>query len=106
MQLTHLVDKLKSAAVVAVSVDTAAHSRTVISKLESQGLDPSPLVFLEDAGHRVIDRYGLLNVSYGIARPATFVIDKSGVVRWRFVERSYQVRATNEAILEALEQIP
>lgn len=106
MQLTQLVDKIKPASVVAVSVDTGEQSRTVISQLESQGHDPSALFFLEDTGHRVIDRYGLLNVSYGIARPATFVIDKSGVVRWRFVERSYQVRATNEAILEALEQIP
>ncbi len=106
MQLTQLVDKIKPAAVIAVSVDTLEQSRKVISQLRSQGHDPSALVFLEDAGHRVIDRYGLLNTSYGIARPATFVIDKSGVVRWRFFERSYRERASNEAILEALEQIP
>ena len=108
MKLTQLVqgEGLERAEVVAVSVDTREQSRGVISQLQSQGLDPSKLVFLEDTGHRVIDRYGLLNTSYGVAIPAVFLVDRTGVVRWRFVERNYRVRATNEAIVEALDQLP
>jgi peroxiredoxin len=51
----------------------------------------------------VIDRYGLLNPqSKGWPHPATYVIDKQGVVRWKLVEVDYKVRPTKVAILEAL----
>ena len=107
MQLTHLLsnEEQAGASVISVSVDTAAQTRAVIEKIGAEGGDASKLIFLEDVDHRVIDRYGLLNSSYGIARPATFVIDKSGVVRWLFVEKSYQTRPTNEAILEVLREL-
>jgi peroxiredoxin len=62
---------------------------------------------LEDANHRVIDRYGLLNPNgKGWPHPATYVIDKEGVVRWKFVEVDYKVRATNDMILQALKPLP
>ena len=62
---------------------------------------------LEDANHRVIDRYGLLNPkSKGWPHPATYVIDKQGIVRWKFVEVDYKVRATNDMILQALTTLP
>ena len=62
---------------------------------------------LEDANHRVIDRYGLLNPkSKGWPHPATYVIDKQGIVRWKFVEVDYKVRATNDMILQALKTLP
>src|SRR5262249_61878295 len=60
-------------------------------------------VFLSDPGHRVIDRYGLWNpAGKGWPHPATYVIDRQGVVRWKFVEVDYTVRARNEQILQAL----
>lgn len=63
-------------------------------------------IFLSDPGHRVIDRYGLLNPDgRGWPHPATFVIDRQGAVRWRFVEVDYKVRAANEQILEALARL-
>lgn len=60
--------------------------------------------FLSDPGHRVIDRYGLLNTDSdrGIPHPTTFVIDRRGVVRWKFIEVDYRIRPSNEMILEAL----
>ena len=61
---------------------------------------------LTDAGHRVIDRYGLFNADdprgREITHPATFVIDTAGVVRWRFVQLDYTIRPTNEQILDVL----
>jgi peroxiredoxin len=47
--------------------------------------DGSKVTFplLEDQNHQVIDRYGLLNPQgRGIPHPATYVIDKQGIVRW------------------------
>ena len=71
---------------------------------ENTGLPQFPL--LSDPGHKVIDRYGLLNPSgRGLPHPATYVIDKKGIVRWRFVEVDYKVRPTNEQIIEALKGI-
>ena len=64
---------------------------------------------LSDPGHRVIDRYGLFNPGdprgREITHPATFVIDREGIVRWRFVDVNYRVRPTNEDILEVLESL-
>ena len=52
------------------------------------------------------DRYGLLNPEgRGWPHPATFVIDRLGTVRWKFVETNFRVRATNEQILEALKAV-
>ena len=62
-------------------------------------------LLLSDPGSRVIGRYGLLNPEgRGWPHPTTFVLDKRGVVHWKFVETDYRVRPTNEQILEALDQ--
>lgn len=62
---------------------------------------------MSDPGHRVIDRYGLLNPDNprGIPHPTTFVIDRDGVVRWKFIEIDYRIRPTSEMVLEALQQV-
>ena len=44
---------------------------------------------LSDPDHAVIDRYGLLNQNdprdRPIPHPTTLVIDRDGVVRWKFI---------------------
>ncbi len=61
---------------------------------------------LADPGHLVIDRYGVFNPEAApnrpIPHPTTFVIDKRGVVQWKFIEINFRIRPTNEAILEAV----
>jgi len=72
-------------------------------KISKDDGKPPDFVFLSDPGHRVIDRYGLFNpVGKGWPHPATFVVDRQGIVRWKFVEVDYKVRASNEQILAAL----
>jgi peroxiredoxin len=69
---------------------------------------PSPdFTFLSDPGHRVIDRYGLLNEAdrRGIPHPTVFVIDRAGVVRWKSIEVNYKIRPTNAMILAALADV-
>jgi peroxiredoxin len=74
---------------------------------EEYGTTAPDYRFLSDPGHQVIDRYGLLNPddSRGIPHPTTFVIDRDGVVRWKFVETDYRVRPTNQMILDALHEL-
>jgi peroxiredoxin len=61
---------------------------------------------LSDPGSGVIGRYGLLNPDgRGWPHPTVFVVDRHGVVRWRFMEVDYRVRATNEDILAALAEL-
>lgn len=61
---------------------------------------------LSDPGHRVIDRYGLFNPDESKGRPVphptAIVIDRAGVVQWKFTEVNYKIRPTNEDILSAL----
>lgn len=64
---------------------------------------------LSDPDHAVIARYGLLNQQDPEARPiphpTTFVIDREGIVRWKFVEVDYRIRPTNEQILMAIREV-
>ncbi len=59
---------------------------------------------LSDADHRVIDRYGLLNEKSkrAIPHPATYVIDRQGKVRWKFIEVDYTKRPSNEDVLKEI----
>ena len=61
---------------------------------------------LTDRDHRVIDRYGLYNPDEPkdrpVPHPATYVIDRDGIVRFAFVEVNYRVRAENADVVAAL----
>ncbi len=72
----------------------------MLDKIQDKpGLD---FPFLSDPDHRVIDRYGLLNEKSkrAIPHPATYVIDRQGIVRWKFIEVDYKVRPSNEDVLQ------
>lgn len=62
---------------------------------------------LSDADHRVIDRYGLLNDKSRrpIPHPATYVVDRQGVVRWKFIEVDYKIRPSNEDVLVQVKKV-
>ncbi len=62
--------------------------------------------FLSDPNAEVIRRYDLLHPGAGmnghdIARPAEFLLDSSGVVRWVNLTEDLRVRATPEEMLKA-----
>ena len=40
-----------------------------------------------------------------LADPDNAVIDKQGVVRWKFIEIDYRIRPTNEDILSAVTEL-
>jgi peroxiredoxin len=89
-----------------VSIDSHEDSRKFISKLQARSPGNYTFQFLEDKNHKVIDRYGLFNPDGGgWPHPATYVIDRQGIVRWKFVEVDYTKRPTNAQILSELKKI-
>lgn len=97
--------------ILAVAIDDAEKLDMMVQRIiDEGGLDPADapdFAFLSDPGHRVIDRYGILNPDdeRGIPHPTTLVLDREGIVRWKFIETNYRVRPTNAMILEALSMI-
>ena len=93
---------------IAISVDSPEDLQRMVDKVSGDGQFPR-FPFLTDPGHKVIDRYGLFNADdpqgRQITHPATYVIDRDGIVRWKHVEVDYTVRPANEDILRALEEI-
>lgn len=89
--------------VVAVSVD-----RPEVTREHSRKLGYT-YIFLSDAKHEVIRRYDLVHRQGGprgdIARPAEFLIDSTGTIRWRNFSSDYRVRLRPEEIFRVLDQL-
>jgi len=65
---------------------------------------------LSDAERRVIREYDLLHTSGGpggadIARPAEFLLDADGVIRWVNLTESYRIRPKPEDILAVIDRL-
>jgi peroxiredoxin len=84
---------------VAISVDTPEISRDLCQKAGYT------FTFLSDPKAEVIRRYDLVHAGAGengqdIARPAEFLLDSSGTVRWVNLTENLWVRARPEQIIE------
>ncbi len=86
----------------AVSTDSVESLRV----FKDEKLD---VTLLSDSGRQVISQYGLVHPkAHGgkdIARPATFVIDKEGIVRWMKVAPNIMQRPAPEEVIGALEKL-
>ena len=108
MQLKALLDQdlRQTTEILAVSVDGPEDTQKMVDRISDEDGVLPEFPFLSDLEHQVIDRYGLFNVDdprgREIAHPATYVIDREGVVRWKFVEVDYKTRPTNEDVLNVL----
>ena len=83
----------------AISVDKPEESRKL---MQDAGYT---FTFLSDHEREVIRRYDLVHANGGgtgvdISRPAEFLVDKNGTVRWMMLTENYWVRARPEEILE------
>ena len=83
----------------AISVDTPERSRDLCEKAGYT------YTFLSDPKAEVIRRYDLLHPGAGvngqdIARPAEFLLDSSGVIRWVNLTEDLRVRARPKQIME------
>ncbi len=92
--------------ILAISVDSHDDSKKFVQKLKEKFTGDLDFPLLEDKDHKVITRYGILNPNNkGWPHPATYVVDKQGIVRWRFIETDFRKRPTNGQILEALRKL-
>ena len=90
---------------VAISVDSPEASRDLCQK------SGYTFTFLSDPKLEAISKYDLVHKGQGengqdIARPAEFLIDSTGIVRWRMLTENYWVRARPEQVLEAANTLP
>ncbi len=87
----------------------AAEKRTGIFKPE-QFLQKNPISFpfLLDEDRTVTKQYGVYHRigkdAFNIARPATFVIGRDGVIRYMYVGKDQHDRAGMRAVLEAFQK--
>ena len=84
---------------VAISVDSPEVSRNLAQKAGYT------FPFLSDQNADVIRRYDLVHAGAGenghdIERPAEFLLDSSGTVRWINLTENYWIRARPEQVLE------
>ncbi len=88
----------------AVSTDSVESLK--IFKREKLDFD---VTLLSDSRREVIAQYGLVHPEgHGgedIARPATFIIDRDGVVRWMKVAPNFMVRPAPEEVIGALDRL-
>jgi alkyl hydroperoxide reductase subunit AhpC len=92
--------------ILAVSIDSHQNSRKFVALLKEKYPGDYSFPFLQDKDHKVIDRYGIFNPDgKGWPHPATYIIDKQGIVRWKFIEVDYRKRPTNEQIVSELRKI-
>ena len=91
--------------IAAISVDSPAESSRLV---RSRGYT-MPVLSDPDAG--TIRAYGVLHPHGGeggrdIARPAEFLVDNTGIIRWVNLTESVLVRLWPEAVLHALDGMP
>jgi len=91
---------------VGISVDTSDNTRKYM--VQQAGYT---FTFLSDPKLEVIRRYDLVHaqeIASGrdISRPAEFLLDSSGTVRWRMVTENFFVLAQPEQVLEAAKALP
>jgi len=92
--------------ILTVSIDSHEDSKKFVQKLKERFPGDLDFPMLEDKDHKVINLYGIFNPDgKGWPHPATYAIDRQGVVRWKFIEVDFKKRPTNDQILQALRRI-
>jgi peroxiredoxin len=93
----------------AISRDLPEESRQLATKIAADGRGAPRISFLSDTLSTAIDHYGLRDPSYagqkidGVPRPAVFVLDQQGRVRWSKIETDYRERPTDAEVAAALD---
>jgi peroxiredoxin Q/BCP len=79
----------KTTRIVAIAPDPPEKLGDIVDKVKAKAQGKFSVTLLSNADHAVIDRYGLLNEQAArrgrfLPHPTTYVIDKQGIVRWKF----------------------
>ena len=93
----------------AISRDLTGDSHELARKIALDGRGAVTFSLLSDPKSAVIDRYGIRDPAYakekiyGVPKPAVFVLDQRGRVRWAKIEEDYRERPSNEDVAAALD---
>ncbi len=93
----------------ALSADDQQHLRDGLPDAQQLGLT---FPTLSDPQRRAIHAYGLLNpadvlvpIEGGIAYPSTYILDKNGVVKWRYIGTDLGDRPDIDLVLSEFNKI-
>ena len=97
-------------------------SLTVLYVMSGNQVDPKavkfirdhglPFTFLVDADHRVIDQFGVYNnefheaIEQGVAHPATYLLDRDGVIRFKDTRKDFQIWLSASVLRDTLSRLP
>jgi peroxiredoxin len=93
--------------IVAVSGEEVEKGKELLKKLSL------PYILLSDTNFDGIDKYGVRDIAMlqkpktvtQLSKPAAFIIDKSGIVRYRYVGKNASDRPSNEHLLKVLNDL-
>jgi len=107
VQLKSLLDEemQRRVELIALAIDSRDLLQKMADQISADGVKPT-FTFLSDPGHKVVDRYGLLNPNgQGWPHPTTYIVDRNGVVQWKVTDVDYHIRPTNQALRAALARV-
>ncbi len=84
------------ASLVALSADDAETAEMTIEALQLT------YTVLPDSNREIIRRFGVLHPQEGISRPATFIIDAEGVIRFQHIGKDFSDRPSESLIVNTL----
>lgn len=88
------------AEVLAISTDDLTGAGYAVAGLGIQ----FPVLY--DPEGEVVRQYGVFDLlNDGLAAPATFVLDKSGIIRWQFIGDSKSHRPSFASVTQALKEL-
>lgn len=100
--LRHRELEALGAQVLAISVDGTPGAAALKTKLRF------PFPVLSDPTHAVIDQYGgieaRLRQGIAIGKPATYVLDRAGAIRWSYVGEDFADRPLVEEVVDQVRQ--
>lgn len=95
---------LKDVTILAVSPDPPGKTRELLEKVKASRGVTLTHRFLSDTDLKTIDAYGIRNAeaTRGMPHPTTILFDRNGSEVWRFIEKDYRKRPTDEELGKAV----
>jgi len=95
-----------NAKVLAICVDSVEKNAKVVEKLTLEFSILSDPELVATKAFDLLHEGGFRRENLDIARPAVFILDRQGVVRWRYLTDNWRVRVRAETVLEQLSKVP
>ena len=106
MQPNYEAIQATGAELLAISADNPAQAKDAITKVKRQRNVEIKFPLLGDPELKTIDAYNARDpLNPRIARPMTYIIDESGVIRWKFLDVRGANRLKGDRIVAELKSL-